>query len=397
MPKALFPEGTAWTSAATDVVVMAAALAVAAVLVFQVRSKRWLRVAGVAALAWFGFWRKGCLCPMGPVQSVAAALAGLPDAGLTVSAALLFLLPLAAALLFGRVYCAAVCPHGALQDLLVVHPVRVPPWLDALLRFGRWVFFAAVLLFAASGAGWLLCRLDPYVVFFRRAGPPAAVFGGVAFLAVGAFVVRPYCRFMCPYGLLLGLLSRLAWRSPVVTPQECIRCRLCERSCPVEAIEPPETPPEGLVDRNAARRRLARLLLLVPPVVALGAGAGLALAPALARLHPDAVRLRTAAHHQQAGAPEPGSRADYVIDAIEDEGLTMADLETAAAVAARRFRILTPWAGGGLALAVMLRLVSLARLRRSPSYDIDPGDCVGCGRCFDACPLNRPRPAAPNP
>src|SRR5690606_21257733 len=116
LPETLFPSGLLGGPLGPEVWVMAGALLLAAGLVLRVRSRRWIRVAGIAALICFGFVRRGCLCPMGPVQSVSAALAGVPDAGLTLVAFLLFGLPLLAALFFGRVYCASVCPHGALQD-----------------------------------------------------------------------------------------------------------------------------------------------------------------------------------------------------------------------------------------------------------------------------------------
>ncbi len=394
MPSAHYPAVGEWVSNRADGIALALALFLAAWLVLRVRSRRWIRILGLASLLWFGFARMGCLCPMGALQKVVASIAGVPGSGLTLAASFLFLAPLAAALLFGRVYCAAVCPHGALQDLLVVRAVRVPRSLDAILRIGRWLFFLAVVLFAATGSGWLLCRFDPYVVFFRRAGPPLAVAMGVLALTVGAFVVRPYCRYVCPYGLLLGLLSRLSWRSAVVTPQECVRCRLCERICPVDAIEPAEAPSQDLAVRAATRRRLAWLLTLILPAMGTGALLGSWAAPWLASAHPDLKRLEIVVRHGQGDVLAKASRAEYVVDAVEAEGLSPTDLEAAAESVRQEFRRLTPWAGAVLGLALLLRLVHLTRLRRSVSYDIDPGDCVGCSRCFAICPLNAPRVAS---
>jgi NAD-dependent dihydropyrimidine dehydrogenase PreA subunit len=218
----------------------------------------------------------------------------------------------------------------------------------------------------------------------------------VAFLAVGAFVARPYCRYMCPYGVLLGLLSRVAWRSAEITPRTCVRCRLCERVCPVDAIEPPETPPEDVALRAKARRRLVWALGLTLPVVLAGAALGRAWSPRLARLHPDVARASLASRAAQGERFTDAESVD-ALDAIEAEGATLTELDALADTARSRLATLAPWIGGVLAVGAMLRLIHLLRFRRSAAYDIEPADCVACGRCFVACPLNRPRVAAESP
>ena len=71
----------------------------------------------VVAVGWLGFWREGCICSIGAIQNVALALG---DSGYTIPASVvvLFTLPLVFTLLFGRTFCAAVCPLGGVQELV---------------------------------------------------------------------------------------------------------------------------------------------------------------------------------------------------------------------------------------------------------------------------------------
>ena len=66
------------------------------------------------------------------------------------------------------------------------------------------------MLFAATGAGYVICRFDPFVPLFRLTGDWTMLMTGGIFLLIGVFVSRPYCRFFCPYGILLGWLSRFS-------------------------------------------------------------------------------------------------------------------------------------------------------------------------------------------
>jgi polyferredoxin len=57
-------------------------------------------------------------------------------------------------------------------------------------------------------------------------------------LTVGLFTERAFCRFLCPLGGALAILDRLHLLNLLKRRPECGNpCRLCERSCPVRAIE----------------------------------------------------------------------------------------------------------------------------------------------------------------
>src|SRR6185369_13478072 len=122
-------------------------------------------------------------------------------------------LPLVTALFFGRTFCAAACPHGALQDLILLKAVQVPAWLERGLGVIPFVYLGLAVLFAATGSAFIICQYDPFIPIFRLSGSTTALAIGAGLLATGVFVGRPYCRFLCPYGALLKIAASVSkWR-----------------------------------------------------------------------------------------------------------------------------------------------------------------------------------------
>src|SRR5215471_4195722 len=144
-----------------DIAVLAACRGMATWLVYRQRSRRGLLWLGLFSLLYFGFWRKGCVCSIGSPQNVAL---GLFDAScavpLTVTA--FFALPLVVALFAGRTFCAAVCPHGALQDLVLLKPRKLPAWLEHALGLFPFIFLGAGVWLATTGSIFLFCQYDPF-------------------------------------------------------------------------------------------------------------------------------------------------------------------------------------------------------------------------------------------
>ncbi|MCX7011851.1 MAG: 4Fe-4S binding protein [Candidatus Sumerlaeota bacterium] len=218
-----------------DVGVLAAGLGAAAWIAFRRRSRRAMAWLSALAIAYFGFYRKGCVCPIGAIQNVAQALFD-PTYSIPLIVILFFTLPLLFAIVFGRVFCGGVCPLGAVQDIVMIKPLRVPAWLDRGLRMIPYFYLGLAVLFAAASTTYVICKYDPFVGFFRFSARFSIWMWSAAVLALSFFVGRPYCRFLCPYGALLGLFSRFSLRRITTTPDRCIQCGLCDDSCAFEAL-----------------------------------------------------------------------------------------------------------------------------------------------------------------
>lgn len=233
------PQATSVARQLLDLALLAGALGLAAWMVLHRRSRRWVVLLATTCLVYFGFIREGCICPIGSIQNVTTALVD-PSYAIPYFVIGIFVLPLVAALFFGRVFCSGVCALGAIQELVLLKPIEVPDWLDRALGKLRWLYLAAAIGFAvlpAVSRDFIICRFDPFVGFFRFTGPFSMfLFGGILLL-IGVFVGRPYCRYLCPYGALLSVFSRYAWKSVSITPNRELDCGLCEKACPYGAIE----------------------------------------------------------------------------------------------------------------------------------------------------------------
>jgi polyferredoxin len=156
---------------------------------------------------------------------------------------------LALSLLLKKSFCGWICPAGTLSELLGTTgrrfaggPLALPRWLDVPLRSLKYAllgFFLWVVLVKMTAAGireWL--RTDYWKVadlkmlgFFRH---PTALASGVllTLVALSLGTRNFWCRYLCPYGALLGLLSVGAAVKVQRDEKRCTHCHACTRNCP---------------------------------------------------------------------------------------------------------------------------------------------------------------------
>ncbi len=368
-----------------DLIVLAGVLGLAAWLAIKKRSRRGILWLSVFAMIYFGFIRLGCICPIGAVQNVTL---GLFDPAYKISLTILvfFLLPLIIALFYGRAFCGGACPLGAIQDLVVIKPVSVPSWVRKTLAFIPYLYLGLAVLFVATGTDFIICRYDPFIGIFRMDAPYLMIILGISFLLLGTVFARPYCRVLCPYGVLLSWMSRFSGKHLTITPDECINCRLCENSCPFDAIDYPidkKLRTEESVKKN--RRRFTLFLFLIPIFMLIG---GFAVSKAhifLSRAHPDVYLAELMIEH-----PEVKEDPDNIdVQEFLKSGTSMDELVQEASVVRGKFKAGSWILGAFLGLVIGVMAMNQFVMRERDTYEPNRANCLSCGRCMEYCPVKK--------
>jgi MauM/NapG family ferredoxin protein len=198
---------------------------------------------------------------------------------------LLGLLTIGLTLVLGRAWCSWICPLGTLLDWTSPRRRRNTPGHPSQWRQVKYLVLLAILVGALLGTlsllildpmtilfrtltsgfipglNWLVTRAETYLYrydafqgfldgfdsFIRGHLLPAAepyfipslvliaLFIGI--LMLNAIRPRFWCRYVCPLGGLLGLVSRISLLRRTVDQEKCNACRRCARECPVNAID----------------------------------------------------------------------------------------------------------------------------------------------------------------
>lgn len=155
---------------------------------------------------------------------------------------------LAISFFFRKSFCSWLCPIGTVSEVLwklgrglFGRTFHLPRWLDYILRSLKYILLG-LFLFAVGGMS--VEAIDeffrsPYGVvidvrmldFFRHLGEATAA-TLIVLILLSIVIQNFWCRYLCPYGALMGVVS---WLSPLRirrTPEACIDCAKCAKACP---------------------------------------------------------------------------------------------------------------------------------------------------------------------
>lgn len=154
-----------------------------------------------------------------------------------------FGLLLIASLFFGRLWCAWICPAGALGEVcLRVNDKPVKPWLK-YVKWGVWLVWLGMIVYLAISAGGYK-KVDPLLLTESGISVDAPMKYIVYFMVVGIFLVlflvlgrRGGCHSICwmaPFMILGRKIRNLfAWPAFRLNAQsgQCIQCKKCTQNC----------------------------------------------------------------------------------------------------------------------------------------------------------------------
>ena len=146
--------------------------------------------------------------------------------------------------LLGSVFCGYFCPLGSIQEWIGSLGRRlfrrfnryISQQLDRALGFIRYGVLALILIKTSLAFSLVFQKVDPYYALFHFWTGDVffsamIVLGAVILLSL--FFERPWCRWFCPFGALLGLVQMVTFWKIRRNASTCTGCGRCSRACPM--------------------------------------------------------------------------------------------------------------------------------------------------------------------
>ena len=182
--------------------------------------------------------------PMEGTVKVFKSLVGLYPSVAPKVAALAFFAVVA--VIGNKLVCGWACPFGALQELIYHLPVlrkikrrKVPFVVSNTIRAGLFIVTLLVLFGLVGGRkGFVVYHfVNPFNLFSFDVETVSVGVAIVAAMVLSLGFYRPFCQFLCPFGLLSWAFERLSIFRVKIDRESCTNCGACARACPLGAAE----------------------------------------------------------------------------------------------------------------------------------------------------------------
>ena len=148
--------------------------------------------------------------------------------------------------LLGTVFCGWICPFGTLQDLIssATKKVHIKSYnhlistrFDRYLRLARYAMLTILIYFSIQQ---IVSEVHAYCIYHAvlSLGTNLSLTGGLIILAgviisTAFFIERPWCKYLCPYGALLGIMNKFSLFTIRRKASQCLYCKKCDNICPM--------------------------------------------------------------------------------------------------------------------------------------------------------------------
>ena len=186
------------------------------------------------------------VCPFGGIVSIYQYItAGTYVHKIRESAFILMYIVFALALFVGPAFCGWVCPLGSFQEWLgklgrKISPKKfnkfIPARTDRYLRYLRYGVLIWVVYVTATSATLFFADYDPYYALFNFWTGEVAISGLIILgmvILTSLFLERPFCKYACPYGAILGVFNLFRIFKIKRNISTCIDCKACDHTCPM--------------------------------------------------------------------------------------------------------------------------------------------------------------------
>lgn len=154
---------------------------------------------------------------------------------------------LVTAVIFRRSFCGYICPLGAMQEsfgkigkaIWRTRRPTVPAAVDKPARYLKYVVLVVFTVWTSQAAELVIRPYDPWVAFMHITSAEVLTSFGIGLAVLGVSLAgsvvyeRFFCKYLCPMGGFLGLISRFSLFKVRRETATCIDCRACDKACPV--------------------------------------------------------------------------------------------------------------------------------------------------------------------